>query len=150
MRCGPPWQLGVVVAATQLVPEHSPVTVIDVAGGGEQGHTSRSGPPEQLIDGCGAGACPELLEVSASERLEAFWIVTEPAAQVRAGGDVTLPRIEHGMVLGDSARPQPVDEDPSAVAGCRACMDPAQLDSVGCGHGRRFPCQGVLMPAASR
>jgi hypothetical protein len=53
--------------------------------------------------------------VAAAKFLPAPGIVREPFAQLGRRRDLLHPMIEHDLLFGDSARPQPIDKDAFAV-----------------------------------
>src|SRR5262249_60941857 len=64
------------------------------------------------------GVLAQLCGVAAAKFLPALGIVREPFAELRRGRDLLHPVIERSLLFGDSARPQPVDENAFAVL-CR-------------------------------
>src|SRR5262249_60420304 len=91
---------------------------------------------------------PNLRLVTAPELLPMRGIMSEPLAQSGAGRDVFHPFIDGGFGFFHSARPQPVDQDSSAIIGRRRFIGSLELDVVCCdllSHPRSF---GRGMPSA--
>src|SRR6516164_4436484 len=84
---------------------------------------------------------PNLRLVAAPEFLPPRGIMSEPLAQSVAGRDVFHPFIDGGIGLFHSSRPQPVDQDSSAVIGRGRFIGSLELDVVRCNllaHPRSF------------
>ncbi len=61
----------------------------------------------------------KLLGVASLKLLKAARLVAKPLPQLRARGQLLLPAIELGPLARDSTRPQPVDQDATAIRGRR-------------------------------
>ena len=68
--------------------------------------------------------------VAAAELVPSTRIMPKPAAQLGAGRDVLHPFVKSKGLLGDCARPEPVDENANAVIGSRRFISPLQPDIV--------------------
>src|SRR5690606_2444205 len=106
-----------------------------VAGGEEQGDGALAGAPAQLGDPLLVPA--ELLDVGEAELLEALRQVGEPGAQLGAGGEVFRPVVDRRLLARDPPRPEPVDEDPEAVAGLGPVVDALEPDRARIDRRRR-------------
>src|SRR5690242_18388455 len=61
----------------------------------------------------------QLAFVAPLELRPLFWIVSEPSAQLRGGGDLFHPFVDRRTSLTHATRPKPVDQDAAAIrAGC--------------------------------
>lgn len=68
------------------------------------------------------GVVIQLGAVLRSEFREPLGIVPEPLAQIVARPDLPQPQVHGSVRLGDASRPQPIDENPVAVAGIRSLV----------------------------
>jgi hypothetical protein len=72
--------------------------------------------------------CAELLDVAAAELREAAGLVAEPLSKLAARRKLLRPLVEFGLLLGDTARPEAIDENPVSVPGGRGLLGPLQAD----------------------
>ena len=84
------------------------------------------GEPKQLVELL--GMMLELGRVAPSELVPETDIVSEPSSQFCAGRDITEPMIDGRLLLCDTPRPQPIDEDARAVGRRRRLVRPLEFD----------------------
>src|SRR5215475_9369476 len=72
----------------------------------------------------------ELLLITLAELIPLVRIVPEPTSQLRAGRDILQPEIYLRPLLGQAARPEPLDEDALAVIPGGFFISPLQFDHL--------------------
>src|ERR1051326_6805631 len=70
---------------------------------------------------------PQLAEVPATELGPPSGVVAEPLSQLMRGAEILHPRADAGVVLGETAGPQPVHQDALAIASFRSIVDALYL-----------------------
>ena len=108
------------------------VVELPVARAVEQRDGAASG---HLAQGLDLGIAAQFVAISFLEFRPAFRLVIEPFAQVARWCGVLHPGFEGGLLLGNAARPETIDEDARAVVRCRLVID--TLDPNG--HRLAFP-----------
>src|SRR5579872_5130669 len=70
----------------------------------------------------------ELLPVAALELPPPGGVVAKPFSQLRARGHIFQPQVHRRMLFSETARPQPVDQNPQAILSGRLFVNSFQLD----------------------
>ncbi len=111
--------------------ENDGFVVLLVFGAVEQGCVALADRLFQLGDLVGEEL--EFGEVAAAEFGPAFGVVAEPLAELGAGSDVFEPEVEVGLLFGEAAGPEAIDEDAGAVGEGGWVVHALELEGHGVG-----------------
>jgi hypothetical protein len=106
----------------QDIAQDDGVVVLFVTCGVDERHRTLHRPLSEAVDL--VGVVVQLLAILALERLPTSEIVTEPAPQLRAGCQIAGPFAEFGVLLGHTAWPDPIDQNPVAITRRRLVVHP--------------------------
>ena len=74
-----------------------------------------------------SGVMPELGSVACAKGSPLFRIVPKPLPQLRAGSDFFQPKIDLGLFLRQTARPEPVHQNTDAIILMRCFIHPLEF-----------------------
>src|SRR6476661_6962919 len=116
---------GAGLGVEQLLREDGGLADVGAAGGGEQGQRLVLRQLAQVLQRSGPSGIVEFGPIAAAELGEPVRIVGIPAAQGSGWGDLLAPFVQVGLILGQAARPEAVNQHPGAVLGCAVVVDAA-------------------------
>jgi len=128
IRAGPSRRL-----LLQIFPQCDRFIVLFVAGTIQKCHVAIADQGPQSIDA--AGVCIELGKISPSKFGPFCRVVSKPFAQFSAWREVLCPFVVVKLCLGNTARPQPIDQNAQADRWRLRSVDPCEID-----RHRRPPC----------
>ena len=111
-----------------LVADHDGVVVLLVPGAVDEGDGAPRRAPRKVIQPFASSRSPQLPAIAVDEPFPPARVVAEPAAEVAARRQLPRPNVERERLLLDTARPEPVDQDPVAVAPRRRLVGALDLD----------------------